>query len=692
MNEAKFPYDYIADPAKGRPLFNADLYYGIPDLDPTILANQIQISVRQEDGSVIPVAQPLNTGFGGILLYNGSPVTVLIDEFIFSFKALNNLGAQIYYEARAEAGLSPESVVGTQDTYADVRALTASYPFEAIVVGGASVVGVGGDTFYYDSGDVSSADNGVTIIVDAAGRRWKRIFDGSTIYTSWAGVLGDGSNESAKVQSALDVIAAGNAHTLIIDGIINCGSTKLVYSASSNLRDIALVGDSYTNSQLYWDGANGGLEFNLGASAGEDAATLTVKRISLRTTFAGGGTAIRVIKTASNVVAPNAIYEDVYILQTDGGHWDYGIHTTDMSDQWFSRCYIMLFGSNPSSCVYIDNNLSGISVFGAYFYGCSFNGGLKSIYSTGQIESLYITDCSLVGARDCVHLDAAGTTSGNPHATIKGCHINGKRSSVKTNLWRAVTITGSDIYSGVGTGDEAGQNMTMTSADHIAITGNKFEIGAPAFARSFIALQDVENFSIASNVMNNASAGGIKILGSSSQGSVTGNTIKGYEPVAKTSEGIYNVAGGGEFTYSGNIIRWFSDGIQLNNSNNVIVGNVFSNLNMGVYAVGGVDNVAKSNSFSAVSNKFNGVIAREFTAVAILDPASIPAGNRLTQLVPVAGAVFGDSVTVSAPYDLSDLTITSAVQAAGIVGVYFYNSTGVAKDLPSGTWKFYVSS
>jgi hypothetical protein len=199
MNEAKFPYDYIADPAKGRPLFNADLYYGIPDLDPEILANQIQISVRQEDGSVIPVAQPLNTGFGGILLYNGSPVTVLIDEFIFSFKALNNLGAQIYYEARAEAGLSPESVVGTQDTYADVRALTASYPFETIIVGGASVVGVGGGPFYLDPADVVSADNGGTILVDAGGRRWKRIYSGA-VQAGWFSILGDGSDESAKIE------------------------------------------------------------------------------------------------------------------------------------------------------------------------------------------------------------------------------------------------------------------------------------------------------------------------------------------------------------------------------------------------------------------------------------------------------------------------------------------------------------
>ena len=172
MNEARFPYDYIADPAQGRPLFNAALYYGIPDLDPEILANQVQVSVRQEDGSVIAVDQPLNTGFGGIPLYNGSPVTVLIDEFIFSFKALNSLGAQIYYEARAEASPPPESVVGTQDTYADVRALTASYPLETIIVGGANTLGDGGVGVFTKS--VSGVDNGGSILEDLAGNGWNR--------------------------------------------------------------------------------------------------------------------------------------------------------------------------------------------------------------------------------------------------------------------------------------------------------------------------------------------------------------------------------------------------------------------------------------------------------------------------------------------------------------------------------------
>ena len=92
MNEARFPYDYIPDSAKGRPLFNASLYYGIPDLDPEIPANQVSVSLRQEDGSIVSVSQPVNTGAGGVPMYNGSPVPVLIGEDIFSFKALDKNG------------------------------------------------------------------------------------------------------------------------------------------------------------------------------------------------------------------------------------------------------------------------------------------------------------------------------------------------------------------------------------------------------------------------------------------------------------------------------------------------------------------------------------------------------------------------------------------------------------------------
>jgi hypothetical protein len=74
--------------------------------------------------------------------------------------------------------------------YASLRLL-----YGAVTLSNGSYVNVSSQPinglFQYDSSDVTSADNGGTIIVDAQLRRWKRIYSGP-IYPDWFGATGDG--------------------------------------------------------------------------------------------------------------------------------------------------------------------------------------------------------------------------------------------------------------------------------------------------------------------------------------------------------------------------------------------------------------------------------------------------------------------------------------------------------------------
>jgi hypothetical protein len=96
MSLINFPILYIPDPDKGRPLFNGKIYVGEPDLDPTVLANQKQLNVIQEGGTVVPVAQPFVLSAGGVPVYNGNPVRLDVTGN-YSIKILSKLGAQVYY-------------------------------------------------------------------------------------------------------------------------------------------------------------------------------------------------------------------------------------------------------------------------------------------------------------------------------------------------------------------------------------------------------------------------------------------------------------------------------------------------------------------------------------------------------------------------------------------------------------------
>lgn len=90
---------YYPDPTKGRPVFNGSVFIGQVDKDPEVLANRVTVQLRQENGTLVtiaPAAQPLKTGAGGVVMYDGSPVSVLVDA-TYSLKVLDKQGAQLYY-------------------------------------------------------------------------------------------------------------------------------------------------------------------------------------------------------------------------------------------------------------------------------------------------------------------------------------------------------------------------------------------------------------------------------------------------------------------------------------------------------------------------------------------------------------------------------------------------------------------
>ena len=105
INEIVNPYAYFNDPTKGRPVFNGKIYIGVADLDPTVPANQLQVTAKQENGDLVDIPQPILTNAGGNPTYNGSPVTLIINGD-YSIAVHNKNDAQVSYQASALTGFT----------------------------------------------------------------------------------------------------------------------------------------------------------------------------------------------------------------------------------------------------------------------------------------------------------------------------------------------------------------------------------------------------------------------------------------------------------------------------------------------------------------------------------------------------------------------------------------------------------
>lgn len=78
-------------------LANGRIYVGKVDTDPTIPSNQVVVYIVNEDGSTVPIPQPIIINAGGHPVYNGQIISKLVTEDSYSLAVYDAYGSQEYY-------------------------------------------------------------------------------------------------------------------------------------------------------------------------------------------------------------------------------------------------------------------------------------------------------------------------------------------------------------------------------------------------------------------------------------------------------------------------------------------------------------------------------------------------------------------------------------------------------------------
>ena len=98
-NLIQFPAVYAPLSSKSGAIGLGFIYIGDVDTDPKVLGNRINVTIREENGTetvIPPASQPLTLGAGGVFVYNGAPVMVLVDGS-YAMTIDTSAGVQAYY-------------------------------------------------------------------------------------------------------------------------------------------------------------------------------------------------------------------------------------------------------------------------------------------------------------------------------------------------------------------------------------------------------------------------------------------------------------------------------------------------------------------------------------------------------------------------------------------------------------------
>ena len=649
LNIVELSPGYYPNTSKGRPLALAYIYVGIPDLDPTVVANQKTLSVQQEDGTIVAVTQPIRTNAGGVPTYLGESVVLLV-EGDYSLAVLDSSSVQIYYVpstayeqylvagnyfypdySEADQGVAS---VGAGSTVTDILAEVGAVENATIYFSHNS--GGNTTTYTFTTNTTISANYNIIIedgaILDGAGTltingpmeaSLDQIFGGTItplfgynreIYPEWFGMPADGTDGSTELALAL--------------GSINANGGKVIFTSGT----YATTGQDITTSPVH-------IVIN-------EAATL------------------QHFGEASTEGTPSYIIKlDVDGCRITGGKID--LNSTDQTGTGYQRG------------VWIDsdyNEINGVTISDGLNLAIFINGNKNKIVNNN------ISECGYYG----IYLEGTATATGFSDNVIDSNYID--HTGAPTTQTSAVLIYGWDTatYGAVSKrnivsnnqiilntlSDEAGilathVGVTNRLAPETVISGNTILGGNMSISCEW----ESDYTSITGNVCKDAKEVGIEV--SSARGTtVSGNTITG-DPDATAFRGVSvddnaSATNHGYVTVSGNYIYdakyhiYVQDqtgyvtitGNTTDTNSDAVTGfNIYTLNTDNVAIVGNTCNATGSLEGIRVTNIVGGVISGNFingdgtTAIDIYDDDTTTANLRVTGNVIVGS--FTNDISIS---------------------------------------------
>ncbi|MDM2850165.1 phage tailspike protein [Citrobacter sp. Cpo074] len=431
------PSQLFTMPRSFKAVANGKIYIGQIDTDPVNPANQIQVYLENEDGSHVPVSQPIIINAGGYPVYNGQ-IAKFVTVQGHSMAVYDAYGAQQFYFPNI-LKYDPDQfsqMLGDEDGFKYIgyssveglRSIEPSTPNQQIMVNRYNDNDTdksGAGYFYYDSTDTTSVDDGALVVVTTDGKRWKRINPHNDFAYVSGGRYGDFDNTEA-MQRCVDGLVSGKIRPPVyINGPIRIDGTVNVNNLDTTVPErfvsfiggeIVANGQQYIFSSTEADNVSGNVEF-FGTNFSQKDSSKTTYIFNgqklIRVLF-NGGTVNGLMVAKSNTWLQTVYLTGTKIIRSPNG---FALDAT----QWF------------------DVRLSKVIFERGWDFARASGTGQCVTYSS-------VTECCIEGSHDGVVIvgGAVGLViSDNTMEMMTGRYIDIGESG---DLSSSITVSGNTVY------------------------------------------------------------------------------------------------------------------------------------------------------------------------------------------------------------------------------------------------------
>lgn len=449
--------------------------------------------------SYLDVPVPLNSsGVTNVSTVTGATVTVALDNLNIGKENATNKQNSLATDGTAIKFPTVDAVSGGtayKRTIAQIRALSGTLPNTNFYT---TDLGQEGN-WYYDSTDITSADNTGTILVTADGKRIKRIHSGA-VNVSWYGILPnlvtDFSSNVATILGLHNEIffPSGSYNVTITSAMIF--SNKIIRGVKPSWSGSSITGGSIINGAITVVG-NDNIIQDLGIY------NSSVNGITLR------------VNASRNIIENcifNVVDHGVLIEQFGGGATNnivrfcdsYGaVHgfVSKASNTTFLKC--RAFSPSQDGFALVSDNITGL----AFPSFCSNNSLIDcEVYNTNTGIRIYSRDYSSTNNASGILLRNIRIIGGNiDTCSAYGISIGDEATAPGGQTYNDVeniSITG-----GMSVQNTVTRNITVARSNNVYIGGNNFrgivERFNSIFAKNYkLGVNNNINFSIGNSVYN----------------------------------------------------------------------------------------------------------------------------------------------------------------------------------------------